>query len=91
MPTYVYETTDPTKPVRRFEVRQSMKDEPLRVDPETGEAGPACHLRWLWRARARWINRPVGRFCRRLLWSRLRLSLVERASAFVPGRWGLPV
>ncbi|HEX3817121.1 MAG TPA: zinc ribbon domain-containing protein [Chthoniobacterales bacterium] len=38
MPTYVYETTDPAKPARRFEVKQSMKDEPLRVDPETGEA-----------------------------------------------------
>ena len=38
MPTYVYETTDPAKPVRRFEVKQSMKDEPLRIDPETGEA-----------------------------------------------------
>jgi len=38
MPTYVYETTDPTKPVRRFEVKQSIHDEPLRVNPETGEA-----------------------------------------------------
>jgi predicted nucleic acid-binding Zn ribbon protein len=38
MPTYVYETTDPTKPVRRFEVKQSIRDEPLQVDPETGEA-----------------------------------------------------
>ena len=38
MPIYVYETTDPAKPTRRFEVKQSMKDEPLRVDPETGEA-----------------------------------------------------
>ena len=38
MPTYVYETTDPAKPVRRFEVKQSMRDEPLRVDPETGES-----------------------------------------------------
>lgn len=37
MPTYVYETTDPKKPVRHFEIRQSMKDEPLRVHPETGE------------------------------------------------------
>ena len=37
MPTYVYETTDTTKPARRFEVMQSMKDEPLRFDPETGE------------------------------------------------------
>lgn len=35
--TYVYETTDPEKPVRRFEVNQSIKDEPLRTDPETGE------------------------------------------------------
>ena len=38
MPVYVYETIDPSKPVRRFEVKQSMKDEPLRVDPKTGEA-----------------------------------------------------
>jgi predicted nucleic acid-binding Zn ribbon protein len=38
MPIYVYETTDPAKPARRFEVKQGMKDEPLRVDPETGEA-----------------------------------------------------
>jgi predicted nucleic acid-binding Zn ribbon protein len=37
MPTYIYETTDPEKPQRRFEVKQSMKDDPLRVDPETGE------------------------------------------------------
>jgi hypothetical protein len=38
MPTYIYETTDPKKPVRRFEVRQSMKDTPLTKDPDTGEA-----------------------------------------------------
>ena len=37
MPTYIYETTNPKKPVRRFEVRQSMKDAPLTEDPETGE------------------------------------------------------
>jgi predicted nucleic acid-binding Zn ribbon protein len=37
MPVYVYETTAADKPVRRFEVTQSMKDEPLRTDPETGE------------------------------------------------------
>ncbi len=37
MPTYVYETTGTDKPPRRFEVTQSMKDEALRVDPETGE------------------------------------------------------
>lgn len=38
MPTYVYETNDPTKPVRRFEVKQSIHDEPLQVNSETGEA-----------------------------------------------------
>jgi predicted nucleic acid-binding Zn ribbon protein len=38
MPIYVYETIDPAKPIRRFEVKQSMNDEPLRADPETGEA-----------------------------------------------------
>ena len=37
MPTYIYETTNPKKPVRRFELRQSMKDAPLTADPETGE------------------------------------------------------
>src|SRR5437868_11193739 len=37
MPIYIYETINPSKPVRRFELKQSMKDEPLRVDPETGE------------------------------------------------------
>lgn len=39
MATYIYETVpaDPTKPRRRFEVKQSMKDEPLTRDPETGE------------------------------------------------------
>lgn len=38
MPTYIYETTDGTKPIRQLEVKQSVHDEPLRVDPETGEA-----------------------------------------------------
>ena len=38
MPIYVYETSDLAKPVRRFELRQSFHDEPLRVDPKTGEA-----------------------------------------------------
>lgn len=37
MATYIYETTDPSKPVRRFEIQQSMKDAPLRSHPETGE------------------------------------------------------
>lgn len=38
MATYVYETI-PQKPedaVRRFEVRQSMNDQPLTHDPESG-------------------------------------------------------
>ncbi len=37
MPIYVYETTGTKKPVRRFEIQQSMKDAPLKVHPETGE------------------------------------------------------
>ncbi len=35
MPTYVYETCDGRKPVRRFEHRQSIKDNPLTVDPDS--------------------------------------------------------
>ena len=38
MPTYIYETTDPSKPIRNFEVKQSVHDDPLTTDPETGEA-----------------------------------------------------
>jgi predicted nucleic acid-binding Zn ribbon protein len=38
MPTYIYETTDPTKPIRTFEIKQSVHDDPLRADPETAEA-----------------------------------------------------
>ena len=37
MPIYVYETTDPGKPVRRFEIKQGMREEALQVDPQTGE------------------------------------------------------
>jgi predicted nucleic acid-binding Zn ribbon protein len=37
MATYIYETTDETKPARRFEIQHSMKDEPLTKHPETGE------------------------------------------------------
>jgi predicted nucleic acid-binding Zn ribbon protein len=37
MPTYIYETTDPTKPIRKFEVKQSVHDDPLVRDPQTGE------------------------------------------------------
>jgi predicted nucleic acid-binding Zn ribbon protein len=38
VPTYIYETTDPKKPIRNFEVKQSVHDDPLRRDPKTGEA-----------------------------------------------------
>ncbi len=38
MATYIYETTDPKKPVRQFEIQHSMKDAPLTRHPETGEA-----------------------------------------------------
>lgn len=39
MATYVYETVprQPGPAPRRFEVAQSMKDEPLTSDPATGE------------------------------------------------------
>ncbi len=37
MPTYVYETTDPATPVRRFEVKQRFAEKPLLIDPETGQ------------------------------------------------------
>jgi len=37
MATYIYETTDSKKPVKRYEIQQSMKDSPLTVHPETGE------------------------------------------------------
>jgi predicted nucleic acid-binding Zn ribbon protein len=38
MPTYQYETIPalPDESVDRFEVRQSISDEPLQVHPETG-------------------------------------------------------
>ena len=35
MPTYVYETVK--RPTRRYEIKQSMKDDALRTHPETGE------------------------------------------------------
>jgi predicted nucleic acid-binding Zn ribbon protein len=35
MPIYVYETVK--RPARRYEIKQSMKDDALRVHPETGE------------------------------------------------------
>ncbi len=38
MPTYVYETIPAAgKKPRRFEIKQSMHDQPLTRDPESGE------------------------------------------------------
>lgn len=39
MPTYVYETipTDSNQSPRQFELKQSMSDAALTLDPETGE------------------------------------------------------
>lgn len=37
MPTYIYETTDQTRPIRRFEVKQAFGEKPLLLDPATGE------------------------------------------------------
>jgi predicted nucleic acid-binding Zn ribbon protein len=39
MATYIYETVpdSPDLPIRRFEVKQSMKDSALTHDPETGQ------------------------------------------------------
>jgi predicted nucleic acid-binding Zn ribbon protein len=37
MPTYVYETLDQTRPIRRFEVKQAFAEKPLLLDPATGE------------------------------------------------------
>jgi len=38
VPTYIYETTDSKKPIRSFEVIQSVHDDALSADPKTGEA-----------------------------------------------------
>ena len=37
--TYIYETVpdSPDVPVRRFEIKQSMKEAPLTYDPQTGQ------------------------------------------------------
>jgi hypothetical protein len=37
MATYIYETTDPAKPVQRFEIQQGMKEPALTRHPESGE------------------------------------------------------
>ncbi len=43
MVTYTYETLPrPGKPVRRYEIRHSIKDPPLTKHPETGETIRRC-------------------------------------------------
>ena len=43
MLTYVYETLPrPGKPVRRYEIQQSIKDAPLTKHPTTGERIRRC-------------------------------------------------
>lgn len=37
MPAYLYETTDPTRPIRQFEVTHAFGEKPLLLDPATGE------------------------------------------------------
>ena len=37
MPTYLYETTDQSRPIRQFELKQSFGEKPLLLDPTTGE------------------------------------------------------
>jgi len=37
MAIYIYETTDPARPARRYELSHSMKDAALTQHPETGE------------------------------------------------------
>ena len=37
MPTYTYETIDSSRPIRTFEVTQSIHDDALSKDPATGE------------------------------------------------------
>lgn len=39
MATYIYETVpeSPDEKVRRFEIKQSMNDDPLTLDPNTGQ------------------------------------------------------
>jgi predicted nucleic acid-binding Zn ribbon protein len=37
VPTYLYETTDRTRPIRQFEVKQAFAEKPLLLDPATGE------------------------------------------------------
>ena len=37
VPTYLYETTDRTRPIRQFEVKQAFAEKPLLLDPRTGE------------------------------------------------------
>ena len=61
MPTYIYETTDPSKPIRNFEVKQSIPDDPLVRDPQTGvPARPVISLGYEIRLPGKHIGPSVG-------------------------------
>jgi predicted nucleic acid-binding Zn ribbon protein len=61
MPTYIYETTDLTKPIRNFEVKQSVHDDPLRSDPVTGEpARRVISAGYGILVRGKWVGPSVG-------------------------------
>lgn len=61
MPTYIYQTTDPAKPVRTFEVRQSVHDDPLLADPATGEsARRIISAGYGILVRGKWVGPSVG-------------------------------
>ena len=73
------------KPVRRFEVTQSMKDEPLRTDPETGEPVRRVISGGMGVLVPGQLSRTVGRFLRLAL--RLPLGCDRhQASAVVAAR-----
>jgi len=67
-------TTDATKPVRRFEVNQSIHDEPLHADPEIRRSSTAViSVLWVVNAADRMVPRSVVR-----LTFRLRLIIAAR-------------
>ena len=88
MPTYVYETTDTDKADPPFRSEAEHEGRAAAGGSENGRSRSARHFWWLRRARAWWINRPIGRFCRWLLRPGLWLSLTVIPSTVggVPGR-----
>ena len=75
VPTYIYETTDPTKPIRNFEVKQSVHDEPLAERSENGRSCATHNLAWLQYSHSRQISWAIGR----LSWPPLRGKVLRNA------------